>query len=75
VNAKKSVRVRVTSTSFYHGNKERDRERMRTEEEITDRPLEKSFIITRYGCGFSRHKEESGSMLKKYENSMKMSRN
>lgn len=58
---KKSIRARVTSTSFYHpSHKERDRERIKTEEEIPERHLEKSFIVTKYGLGFApkRSKED-----------------
>ena len=71
-NVRKSIRSRVTSSSFYQMNlreKERgDRERIKTEEE--DAHLEKSFVITRYGA--LRGKDEGS--LRKYEQSFKLTR-
>lgn len=47
---KKSIRARVTSTSFYQiCGKDRERERIKTEEEPLDKHLQKSFIVSKYG--------------------------
>ena len=51
------MRARVTSSSFYHANV-RERERIKTEEEVGDRNLQKSFVVTKYGIGFMPKKKD-----------------
>jgi hypothetical protein len=54
--------------------REKERERVKTEEEI-ETGLEKSFVITRYGGMMRSHKNrEDMAALKKYENSFKLTK-
>jgi hypothetical protein len=67
VDMKKIPRPRIISTSFYHMQlKEKDRMKVKTEENVLNKHLENVFMITRYKESSLHKKKQEENIFKKH---------